>query len=271
VGLVTVSARRAGAPANETNARVPKHPIASVDNALKLLSMFRDQPLIRISEASDALGVGRSTGHRLMAMLEHHGFVVQDAATKAYRSGPALIDLGLRVVRQVDIRSHVRPHLEQLVRDVNETAHLTVLSGNQLLFLDGVESTRPVRTGLRIGLSRPAHCTSAGKLLLAELSQAELRELYPSPRLHACTPHTVRTRAELERQLAEAGRQDHMVAVAESEVDIAAISTLVRDEQGRARAAIGLSVPLARFDDRYAAELLGPLLDAAAAAGAGLA
>jgi IclR family transcriptional regulator, acetate operon repressor len=251
--------------------REPKHPIGSVDNALKLLLMFRDHPTIRISEASDALGVGRSTGHRLMAMLELHGFVEQDPQTKAYASGPALREIGLRVVHQMDVRSHLRPYLEQLVRRVNETVHLTVLDGNAILFLDGIECTRPVRTGLRIGISRPAHCTAAGKVLLAFLSLEELRELYPSPRLTACTPYSLKTRSALERELAEVRELGYSITVGESEPDVAAVGVAVRDSQGRARAALGISFPRARFDDRYARELLSPLQDTAAAAGRDLA
>jgi DNA-binding IclR family transcriptional regulator len=253
------------------SAREPKHPIGSVDNALKLLLMFRERPTIRISEASDALGVGRSTGHRLMAMLEYHGFVEQDPQTKAYASGSALREIGLRVVHQMDVRSHVRPHLEQLARQVNETAHLAVLEGSAILFLDGIESTRAVRTGLRIGLSVPAHCTAAGKVLLSALPLQELRELFSSPRLTQCTPYSLKTRAALERELAEVREVGYSITVGENEPDIAAVAALVRDSQGRARGALGISVPRARFDDRYAQDLLAPLKDAAVAAGQGLA
>lgn len=248
------------------SARKPKHPIASVDNVLRLLLMFRDRPTIRVSEASAALGVGRSTGHRLMAMLEYHGLVEQDPETKAYMSGPALRELGLRAVGRLDVRSHMRPYLEELVATVNETAHVTVLDGSSVTFLDGIECTRPVRTGLRIGVARPAHCTAAGKVLLATLTQEELRELYPSPRLEACTSESIRTRAKLERELAEVRALGYSITVGENEPDIAAIAMAVCDGRGRGRAALSVSVPRARFDDGYAQELLEPLRELVAKA-----
>ncbi len=86
-------------------AKAPRYPINSVDNALKLLLMFREQQVIRVSEASATLGVGRSTAHRLLAMLEFHGFIEQDADTKAYRSGPALAEIGLAIVQSMDFRA----------------------------------------------------------------------------------------------------------------------------------------------------------------------
>src|SRR5437899_96074 len=84
--------------------KVPTYPIGSVNNALRLLLMFRDHPLIRVSEAGVALGVAPSTAHRLLAMLEYHGFVQQDEETRGYRSGPALVDIGLTAVRSIDVR-----------------------------------------------------------------------------------------------------------------------------------------------------------------------
>ena len=56
----------------------PAYPIASVNNALRLLLLFRGQPRVRLSEASEHLGVAHSTAHRLLAMLAYHGFVRQE-------------------------------------------------------------------------------------------------------------------------------------------------------------------------------------------------
>src|SRR5215475_12021196 len=77
----------------------PAYPIASVDKALRLLMLFREQTTVRLSEASAHLGVAHSTAHRLLAMLAYHGFVRQERDTKAYVAGPALIEVGLAVVR----------------------------------------------------------------------------------------------------------------------------------------------------------------------------
>jgi DNA-binding IclR family transcriptional regulator len=77
----------------------PAYPIASVDNALRLLMLFRDTPRVRLSEASEHLGVAHSTAHRLMAMLAYHGFVRQEPGSRAYLAGPALVEIGLAAVR----------------------------------------------------------------------------------------------------------------------------------------------------------------------------
>ncbi|MDQ3579205.1 MAG: IclR family transcriptional regulator [Actinomycetota bacterium] len=238
--------------AAEETAKPPRYPINSVDNALKLLLMFRETQLIRVSEASAALDVGRSTAHRLLAMLEYHGFIQQDAATKAYRSGPALTEIGLAIVRSMDIRQQLRPHLEQLRDDLGETVHLMVLQGTESLFLDSVESFKALRTSSRIGRSYPAHATSGGKVLLAELTPERLAELYPAGKLTAGSP---KTRTDLERELDLVRKRGYGSNRGETEPDVAAVAVAIRSAFGRPTAAIAVSAPVSRLSERQEAKV----------------
>src|SRR4051812_14464260 len=160
----------------------PAHPISSVENALRLLVILRDREEIRVSEASTELGVARSTAHRLLAMLHSYGLVEQ-LPNRAYRVGPVLAEIGLSALRQIDVRAHIRPFLEQLVAELGETAHLIVREGINCRFAESVEGTHALRTTARVGISYPVHMTSGGKALLAELSEAELLELFPDEQL----------------------------------------------------------------------------------------
>ncbi|MFW6091681.1 MAG: helix-turn-helix domain-containing protein, partial [Actinomycetota bacterium] len=76
----------------------PGYPVNSVAKALEILLMLRDREAIGVSEASRALGIARSTAHRLLSMLEHYEFAQRDRATRGYRAGPALVSLGLAAV-----------------------------------------------------------------------------------------------------------------------------------------------------------------------------
>src|SRR6266853_2062706 len=227
--------------------KVPTYPIGSVNNALRLLLMFRDHPLIRVSEAGVALGVAPSTAHRLLAMLEYHGFVQQDEETRGYRSGPALVDIGLTAVRSIDVRSHLLPYMERLCDEVEETVQLMVLEGPDCLFLEAVESRQVVRTSSRVGLRLPAYTVSGGKALLAELTPARLRELYPTSRLEV--------RTALEAELARVRDLGFAVNLGESEPDVGAVGVVVRDTLGHPRAALAVSAPLARVQGQRVPEL----------------
>ncbi|MFN2628399.1 MAG: IclR family transcriptional regulator [Gaiellaceae bacterium] len=227
----------------------PRYPISSVDNALKLVLMFRERPLIRVAEASESLGVVRSTAHRLLAMLQYHGLVQQDPETKAYMAGPALIDIGLSVVREMDIRGHLRPYLAKLSAELGETTQLMILQGADVLFIDSVESSQALRTSSRIGRSYPAHTTSGGKVLLAELTEQRLRSLYPSEKLPGPTPRATTRRGDLFKELERVRKDGYGTNRGESEPDVAAVAVVVRDTFGEARAAIALSAPLSRLTE----------------------
>ena len=161
------------------NTEAPKYQIGSVDNALRLLLLYRERRLIRVTDAAEALGVGRSTAHRLLATLQQHGFVEQDPETRAYRAGSALAEIGLATIREDGLGEHLRPYMVRLRDEVNETIQLVVLRGANCLFIETVESTRPLRTASRVGVVVPAHCLSGGKALLASLPLERLRRLYP--------------------------------------------------------------------------------------------
>ena len=240
-------ANRSGKADTQEHSSGPRYPIESVNNALKLLLMLRDRPAISVSEVSEDLSVARSTAHRLLAMLAHHGFVQQDPATKAYTAGPVLTEISFAALRDSDIRPTARPFIEELVREAGETVHLVMLSGTQVLFTDCAEGTRALRAGSRVGLRLPAHCTAGGKVLLAELPADRIRELYRDEELEQLTSRSVGTVTGLLARLDETRRHGYALNDGESEEELRAVAVAIRDPVGRARAAITLSAPAYRL------------------------
>ena len=148
----------------------PEGLIGAVDNVLRLLRLFENHEMIRVNQVARDMGLSRSTVHRMLATLGHHQFVEQDEHSRAYRPGPALVDIGLSVMSKLDIRALGHSALVDLRELTGETVHLGVLRGDtSVLYLDGLESERIVRTGSRIGRILPAHSTATGKVLLAQL------------------------------------------------------------------------------------------------------
>jgi IclR family transcriptional regulator, acetate operon repressor len=235
--------------------KVPGYPIASVDNALTLLSLFREHGRLRVSDAAEALGASRSTAHRLLAMLEYHRFAQQDPATKAYLPGPALIEVGLAALGSMDIRTLARPLLERLSEEVQETVHLVVLQDAAVMFLDSVETSRSLRIGSRLGRLIPAHCTAAGKAILAQLTPAEVRRLHPDGRLERLTARSLTTIAELEAELDRVREQGFATNFGQSEDDVAAVAVAVPSGGGHPRAAITVSAPITRLTEHDAPQI----------------
>jgi DNA-binding IclR family transcriptional regulator len=236
--LVTTDARSAP----------PSYPIAAVDNALHVLQLIKEQRMVRISDVSRALGIARSSAHRLLAMLAYREYVRQDPQTKAYGPGPALIELGMTVVRNMDIRRAARPYMERLSRETGETITLMLLDHARILFVDCVEGPQSVRVGSRTGLTMPAHCTSAGKAMLAALASERLRELYPDDLLEAMTDRSIATFDDLEAELAQIRRAGYATNFEESEADIAAVGVAIIGSVGEPSAGLSAAAPASRLD-----------------------
>ncbi|MDL4821801.1 IclR family transcriptional regulator [Actinomadura opuntiae] len=225
----------------------PANLIGAVDNVLRLLRLFETRQVLRVNEVGREMGLSRSTVHRMLATLLQHDFVIQDPISRGYCPGPALVDIGLAVVQQMDIRVSAKPFLEALKDETGETVHLAELRDAEVVFLDGLESDRLVRAGNRIGQSLPAYATAAGKALLAELPDADVRALLPD-RLPAVTDRSIRTVDRLLDELDQVRDRGYSTNQGESEEELSAVAAPVRDRRGRTRAALVTTAPRSRVD-----------------------
>jgi DNA-binding IclR family transcriptional regulator len=240
----------------------PQYPIESVDNALRVLLLLGEQPKLRLTDVSRYLGVASSTAHRLLAMLQYRGFVRQDAATRSYVPGPTLDGLAFGVLRRLDVRTRARPVLERLNTDLGETVHLGRLEGGNVHFIDSLESARALRVGGRLGMSMPAHCTSTGKALLAELGEEEFLRLYPDEELVQLTPHSIGTRTALIAALADVRARGFARSMEEAEEGVTSVAVALHSTQSP-RLAINVSVPISRMTDVIQEAVLSRLTEAA--------
>jgi DNA-binding IclR family transcriptional regulator len=230
-----------------------RNSLTSVSHASQILLLLREREDLRVSDVAESLGVARSTAHRLLTTLCQHGFVVQARTRGTYRAGPQLVEVGLAALRGVDVRRVAHAHLEALSAELRETVSLIVVQAATSWFLDSVESIEPLRVTSRTGHSLPAHCTSGGKVLLAELGADALRRVYPDERLPTVTARTVASRSALEAELETARRQGYATNFEGGQVGVSGVAVLVRDPEGRPLAAVAVSAPSARLTDEHAA------------------
>jgi len=232
----------------------PQYPIESVDNALKLLLLLGEQPQIRLSEATRYLGVASSTAHRLLAMLAYRGFVRQDPVSKAYLPGPSLTGVAFAIFGRVDIQRTATPIMRALSEQLRETIHVGMLDGTSVRFVAAVEGPAAVRVVSRLGRAMPAHCTSTGKVMLAQLSQPDLRQLLPNEQLERITSHSIGSRAELEAELSGIRERGYAINREESEEGVASIAVPISTRAPGLRLALNAAAPQHRLDSsRYSA------------------
>jgi IclR family acetate operon transcriptional repressor len=220
----------------------PAYPITSVDNALRLMLMFKDQRRIRLSDAAAALGVSTSTAHRLLAMLQFRGFVRQEENVRTYVPGPAFVDIGLAAVRNMDIRAHARPILADLAMKLGETVHLAQLEGVNVRYLIGAEGEEALRVADRTGQVVPAHTSATGRVLLADLPESILEPILVRLQTQDVDVPALRSEFEQIRQRGYAlnFRDDNVISMA----------TPVRDRDDVTVAAINAVGPAARMSPR---------------------
>ena len=250
--MATKGQRAADQPA--TAALAPQYPIESVDNALKLLLLLGEQPQIRLSEATRYLGVASSTAHRLLAMLTYRGFVRQDPVSKAYLPGPALTSVAFAIFGRIDVPATATPIMRGLSERLHETIHVGMLDGATVRFIAAVEGPAAVRVASRLGRTMPAHCTSTGKVMLAQLSEAELRQLLPDEKLRRITPRSIGSREELEAELSRIRECGYAVNREESEEGVASVAVSIPTRAPGLRLALNAAAPQNRLDSsQYAA------------------
>jgi DNA-binding IclR family transcriptional regulator len=242
-------------------AQRPAYPIASVDKALRLLMLFREQTRVRLSDASEHLGVAHSTAHRLLAMLAYHGFIRQEQDSRAYVAGSALVEIGLAAIRQMDIRLHARPVLEDLAASFAETAHLAVLEGTRVRYLDAVESSRALRVASRTGAALPANCTASGKAMLAALPESEVAAMFTEEALPALTKRSVTSPADLLAELRETRERGCALNIEESEDGVASVAVPILGRKDTPVAALVISAPATRLDAASAERIATRLRD----------
>ena len=246
----------------------PAYPVSAADTVLRVLLMLSETGELRVSDAAARLGVARSTAHRMLAMLVLHGFAEKDGR-RIYRPGPTLRQVAGSPGLPPDLVTAAQPTLRRLASSLRETAHLMVLEGNGVRFVDGVEGPQTLRVGPRTGMLLPAHATSGGKTLLAELPDDQLTALYPwgLPRGENAALTDL---PALRRELAAIRRRGYATNTEESERGVSAVGAIIRDRSGRAVAAIAVAAPSSRTPRGRLRELAPHIIEAAHAVSAAL-
>src|SRR5512135_3135030 len=236
--------------------RQPYHGTQAVSRAVSVLRVFESTNSgLTAAQIAAKLDLNRSTVHRLLSVLEAEGLVARDTTfsgesrNSAYRLGPTLVSLGGLALRQINLRTIALPHLRTLAQKSGEPVDLELLVGADVMIIEEVQGEHMLRVGVgdNVGSRYPAHATSTGKLLLAGLSEAELKATLPT-KLAVLTPFTVTDKQILRDQLDEARRLGWASSWEELEIGLAAIGAPIIGREGKTIAAVSISGPTARID-----------------------
>jgi DNA-binding IclR family transcriptional regulator len=237
--------------------------LSSVATALQLLKSFSEEQVdIGISALARRLGVAKSTAHRLAATLVSEGMLEQDAETEKYRLGIALFRLGALVRRRMDVSNQARPYLYELREKTNETVHLAILDGTEIMYVYNLESTQAIRMRSDLGVRKPAYCTAEGQAILAFQPQ-EVVDRVIAQGLVARTPQTITDPAKLIKALGVVRQRGCAIEDEESEIGMRSISAPIRNDAGDVVASVGVAGPVTRLSKKAIAAFVPHVIETA--------
>lgn len=203
-----------------------------------------DRPL-GVTELAGRIGLGKSNVHRLLQALVDLRYVRRDAATGSYAASIRLWELGSSVLANLDLRRAAQAWMEWLLSRTRETVHLSVLDGDEVVYVHKLDSPEPVRAYSQIGGRAPAHCVATGKALLAWQPAPHLQAL--SRRLRAWSPRTLVDPAEFLREMDRVRQLGYAVNRGEWRDSVGGVAAPVHDPTGQVVAALGVSGPVERL------------------------
>ena len=245
--------------------------IQSLERAAALLEVVAASPDgIGLAELSARVELHTSTAFHLIKTLVGLGFLMQAPDTKRYRIGTRLFMLAAGALNEGTLLVLGTPVLERLSAATGEAAHLAVRSRHEIALVARTEATGMLQMSERSGVSRPAHATAIGKVLVSEMQPAELDRLLANIELAPYTPKTITDRDAFRRELDAVRATGVAHDRCEFDADVRCIAVPVRDFAGRCIAAMGISGPVWRMGDAALPQKLQHLSAAAAELSAAL-
>ncbi|MVO99769.1 MULTISPECIES: IclR family transcriptional regulator [Paenibacillus] len=218
-----------------------KSTVRAVERALDILLCYTDATELTLTEISTRVSLHKSTVYRLLASLEAKGFLIREPEGDKYRLGFSIWELSAHMSQGDDPGMVLLPEMERLRDQVNETISLYVLSGQERVRVQAVQSNHAIRRVAPIGVRMPLYVGASSKILLAfgeaqvqqqVMMDAELAGIHRDTFLH---------------QLHETQKAGYATSVEEREPGAAALSAPVFNRAGKLVAALAVSGPSNRL------------------------
>jgi len=212
-----------------------------LDKALFIINHLRVKDSASLQEISDALGIPKSTAHRLLKEMHDYGFISKSPETKRYSLGIAFIQIGLGLLEKLDLKKIASPYLDRLNSETLETIHLAMLIDDQIIYIDKRESRQAIRMYSYIGKSAPVYCTGVGKALIS-FQEPETRDrIIKKIEFTRFTKTTISTQEEMMKAIGAIRGAGFAVDDEEHEDNIICIAAPIFDHKNIALASLSIT------------------------------
>jgi len=222
----------------------------AVVRSLDVLELFLDaRHGLTAPEVVRRTGLPRTTVHELLTTLTERKYLRREDQSATYHLGLSVFRLGNAFAERLDLHAVGQRMAQAVALDCDETVHVGMLEGSDVVYLCKVDSTQSVRMVSRMGGRVPASCTAVGKALLAYLPDAERKRLLGKG-LAKLTPSSITEPHVLANQLDQIRLTGLAYESGESNPDVSCVAAPVRDHTGAVVAAMSISVPDMRWKQR---------------------
>lgn len=219
--------------------------------AIRLFSLLeviaeKDQ-YFSLQDLVQELRLPKPTLHRMLQQLHDAGMIQRDGDGRHYSTGVRLRRFAEKLLLNSTLQGARSNVLRALVSEVGESGNITSCAGNEVLYLDRVETPAPLRFYLHPGSRVPLHCSASGKLFLVQMTAAQRKRLLVPSSLEKYTEKTLTTREAVEAELQRVASEGYALDVEEFLPGLTCIAVLVPAAQGRSNLAVAIQAPSMRF------------------------
>ena len=218
-----------------------------------------DAAELTLSDVARLTGLTRAAARRFLLTLADLGFVRQDG--KLFRLTPKVLGLGYAFLSSLSLPAVAEPHLEWLAHEVGESSSMSVLDGQDIVYVARVPTSRIMTVAINVGTRFPAYATSMGRVMLAGMDPDELDGFLARAELLRLSSRTITSQRKLRAELDRVRRQGWAMVDQELEEGLRSVAAPIHDRDGRVVAAVNLSAHASRTSiDAVKTTLLPPLL-----------
>ncbi|MEO6827072.1 MAG: IclR family transcriptional regulator C-terminal domain-containing protein [Microbacteriaceae bacterium] len=214
--------------------------VQSLARGLSVIKAFdAEHSEMTLSDIARRTGLTRATSRRFLLTLAELGYVKSD--DRMFTLTAKVLELGFGYLSALSLPEIAQPHLEHLASSIHESTSASVLDGTDIVYVARVPTRRIMSVRINIGTRFRAYATSMGRVLLSELTDAELDAHLTSAEFQGFTSHTITSRAGLKKELEKVRRQGWAVVDQELEAGLRSIAVPIRHSSGTIIAAINVS------------------------------
>jgi IclR family KDG regulon transcriptional repressor len=214
----------------------------------KIIDLLENSSELRLKDIADKLSIDKSTIHRFLKTLLKYNFVKMNPSNKKYSLGLKFLNIATKIIDSIDIRNIAHPYLIDLEEYSNETIHLTTFDGKRVVYIDKIESIKPIRMYSRIGNIAPINCTAAGKAILAFQKESVINSIIQDLDFIPVTKNTITDKKKFMEDLEDVRNKGFAVDNSEHEENICCIAAPIRDYSREVKYAVSISAIKTRMD-----------------------